>query len=172
MQRIAIFTALLLAVESPVLGNEAPPGWAYPINPPGLKPAPDDGTPRRVPDSDAAFTLTQIRDLHFAPIWHPEDHPPLPDIVARGGTKDVLACGSCHRADGSGGPENAKLAGLPAAYIAQHALVSGDVDPADAATAVRALTLGLNIQSRFDGDVIPLQQAFEALQAVRTASRR
>jgi cytochrome c553 len=72
-----------------------------------------------VPDSDAAFTLTQIRDLHFAPIWHPEDHPPLPDIVARGGTKDVLACGSCHRADGSGGPENAKIAGLPAVYIAQ-----------------------------------------------------
>jgi cytochrome c553 len=72
-----------------------------------------------VPDSDAAFTLTQIRDLHFAPVWHPEDHPPLPDIVARGGTKEVLACGSCHRADGSGGPENAKLAGLPAAYIVQ-----------------------------------------------------
>jgi cytochrome c553 len=72
-----------------------------------------------VPDSDAAFTLTQIRDLHFAPDWHPEDHPPLPDIVARGRKPDVLACGSCHRADGSGGPENAKLAGLPAVYIVQ-----------------------------------------------------
>jgi cytochrome c553 len=119
MQRIAIFVALLLAVESPVLGNEAPPGWAYPVNPPGLKPAPDDGIPRHVPHSNAGFTLTQIRDLHFAPDWHPEDHPPMPDIVARGGNRDVLACGSCHRADGSGGPENAKLAGLPAAYIAQ-----------------------------------------------------
>jgi cytochrome c553 len=30
-----------------------------------------------------------------------------------------MACGSCHRADGSGGPENAKLAGLPASYIVQ-----------------------------------------------------
>ena len=119
MQNIAIFVALVLAVESPVLGSEAPPAWAYPVNPPGLKPAPDDGTPRHVPDSDAAFTLTQIRDLHFAPDWHPEDHPPMPDIVARGRKPDVLACGSCHRADGSGGPENAKLAGLPAAYIAQ-----------------------------------------------------
>ncbi|MDQ3831640.1 MAG: c-type cytochrome [Candidatus Tectomicrobia bacterium] len=111
--------ALLLAVESPVLGSEAPPAWAYPVNPPGLKPAPDAGTPRHVPGSDAAFTLTQIRDLHFAPDWHPEDHPPMPDIVARGRKPDVLACGSCHRADGSGGPENAKLAGLPAVYIAQ-----------------------------------------------------
>jgi cytochrome c553 len=119
MQHIAIFVALLLAVASPVLGSEAPPAWAYPVNPAGLKPAPDDGTPRHVPDSDAAFTLTQIRDLNFAPDWHAQDHPTMPDIVARGRKPDVLACGSCHRADGSGGPENAKLAGLPAVYIAQ-----------------------------------------------------
>ena len=43
----------------------------------------------------------------------------MPDIVVRGGTPEVLACGSCHRADGSGGPENAKIAGLPAVYIVQ-----------------------------------------------------
>jgi cytochrome c553 len=119
MQRIVMIVVLFLAVESPVLGDEAPPEWAYPVNPPGLKPAPDDSVPRHVPDSDAAFTLTQIRDLNFAPDWHPEDHPTMPDIVARGRKPDVLACGSCHRADGSGGPENAKLAGLPAAYIVQ-----------------------------------------------------
>jgi cytochrome c553 len=118
LQLIAMSVALWLAGENRVVASEAPPAWAYPVNPPG-KPAPDDGVPRHVPDSDAAFTLTQIRDLHFAPVWHPEDHPPLPAIVARGGTKDVLACGSCHRAGGSGGPENAKLAGLPAVYIVQ-----------------------------------------------------
>jgi cytochrome c553 len=108
-----------LAAATPVGASEPPPAWAYPVVPPGLQPAPDDGVSRRVPDSNAAFTLTQIRDLHFAPDWHPEDHPPMPDIVARGGKQDVLACGSCHRADGSGGPENAKISGLPAAYIAQ-----------------------------------------------------
>jgi cytochrome c553 len=119
IQHIAVIAVLFLAAESPVLGDEAPPEWAYPVNPPGLKPTPDDGVPRHVPDSEAAFTLTQIRDLNFAPDWHPEDHPTMPDIVARGRKPDVLACGSCHRADGSGGPENAKLAGLPAAYIVQ-----------------------------------------------------
>ena len=31
----------------------------------------------------------------------------------------MFACGFCHRADGPGGPENANLAGLPAAYIVQ-----------------------------------------------------
>jgi len=43
----------------------------------------------------------------------------MPAIVASGRKPAVLACGSCHRADGSGGPENARLAGLPAAYITQ-----------------------------------------------------
>ena len=31
----------------------------------------------------------------------------------------MFACGFCHRADGPGGPENANLTGLPAAYIVQ-----------------------------------------------------
>lgn len=43
----------------------------------------------------------------------------MPDVVARGVKPDVRACGSCHRSEGTGGPENAILAGLPAAYIAQ-----------------------------------------------------
>jgi len=43
----------------------------------------------------------------------------MPEVVARGRKPDVFACGFCHRADGPGGPENASLAGLPAAYIAQ-----------------------------------------------------
>ena len=55
----------------------------------------------------------------IAPIWHPGDHRPLPDIVASGRKPDVFACGFCHRADGPGGPENADLAGLPKSYIIQ-----------------------------------------------------
>ena len=31
----------------------------------------------------------------------------------------MRACGSCHRAEGTGGPENASLAGLPADYLVQ-----------------------------------------------------
>src|ERR671927_258095 len=118
MRRLAIFLPLLLALAF-AAEDSKPPDWAYPVNPPDFKLAPDDGTPRRVPDSSASYTLTQIRDLFFAPDWHPEDHPPMPDIVARGRKPEVMACGSCHRADGPGGPENASLAGLPAAYIVQ-----------------------------------------------------
>jgi hypothetical protein len=34
------------------------------------------------PDSAAAFTITQERDLIFAPDWHPDDHFPMPEVVA------------------------------------------------------------------------------------------
>jgi cytochrome c553 len=74
---------------------------------------------RHVPDSTAALTLTQVRDLFSAPDWHPGDHSPMPEVVARGRKPGVFACGFCHRADGPGGPENSSLQGLPAAYIAQ-----------------------------------------------------
>jgi cytochrome c553 len=95
------------------------PAWAYPVNPPDFKPAPDDGTVKRVPDSAAGYTLSQVRNLFAAPDWHPDDHPNMPEVVAHGRKPDVHACGFCHRADGPGGPENASLAGLPYAYIVQ-----------------------------------------------------
>jgi hypothetical protein len=91
--------------------DDAPPAWAYAVNPPDFKVQPDDGTPRHVPDSTAVFTVTQARDLFFALDWHPSDHPPLPDIVAHGRKPDVMACGVCHRADGRAGR---KMPALPA----------------------------------------------------------
>lgn len=111
--------AFALAAGTAAQSAEGPPAWAYPVNPPDLKLPPDDGIPRRVPGSSVTFTLTQLRDRFIAPAWHPGDHPPMPEVVARGRKPDVFACGFCHRADGPGGPENANLAGLPAAYIVQ-----------------------------------------------------
>src|SRR5579872_2342182 len=94
------------------------PAWAYPWAP-DFKVTPADDVPQHVPDSAQSFTIKQERNLFFVPDWHPDDHPPMPDVVAHGRTPDVRACGSCHRAEGTGGPENASLAGLPAAYIIQ-----------------------------------------------------
>jgi cytochrome c553 len=98
---------------------DEPPEWAYVVNPPGFKAPADSGVLRHVPDSSAAWTLTQLRDLFFTPDWHPEDHPRMPEIVARGRKPDLFACGFCHRADGPGGPENTGIAGLPAVYMMQ-----------------------------------------------------
>jgi cytochrome c553 len=97
---------------------EPVPAWAYPWDP-DFKTPPADDAPHRLPGSAASFKWAQARDLFFSPDWHPEDHPPLPSIVATGRKPDVRACGSCHRSEGTGGPENAGLAGLPAAYFVQ-----------------------------------------------------
>lgn len=94
------------------------PEWAYPWDPAFVTPPADD-TPQRLPGSTAAFSWAQARDLFFAPSWHPQDHPAMPEVVARGRKPDVRACGSCHRAEGTGGPENSSLAGLPVAYFVQ-----------------------------------------------------
>jgi len=112
-------SAVIFASPPPLQAADAPPEWAYQITPAGFKAPPDDGLPRHVPNSSASYTVTQLRDRFIAPVWHPEEHPPLPPIVAQGRKPDVFACGFCHRADGPGGPENSALAGLPAAYIVQ-----------------------------------------------------
>jgi cytochrome c553 len=140
---------LSLVLSSTLAGGhpppgDAPPAWAYPVNPPNLAVSADDGTPLRVPDSGAAFTLTQIRDLNFSPDWHPDDHPPMPEVVARGRKPAVLACGCCHRADGSGGPENAGLAGLPVAYITQQ---MADFKSGARKTSVRGRNPGLMVDT-------------------------
>jgi cytochrome c553 len=114
-----VSVASTFVAVAPALTQEAPPPWAYPVNPPDFKAPPDDGTLRRVPDSTASMTLTQVRDLFHAPDWHPGDHPPMPEVVASGRKPNVYACGFCHRADGPGGAENSYLMGLPAAYIVQ-----------------------------------------------------
>jgi cytochrome c553 len=112
-------SVLPVVLATPALGAEEPPAWAYPVNPPNIKLAPDDGVPRRVPNSTATYSLTQIRDRFISPVWHPGDHPLLPEVVAQGRKPDVFACGFCHRAGGTGGPENANLTGFPASYIVQ-----------------------------------------------------
>src|SRR3954470_2153282 len=94
------------------------PGWAAPWEPDFKVPAPD-AAPQRMPGSTATFSWIQARDLFVAPDWHPQDHAPMPPVVATGRKPDVRACGSCHRAEGTGGPENAGLAGLPAEYFIQ-----------------------------------------------------
>ena len=62
--------------------GDSPPRWAYPENNPNYKPPVDDGNVVRVPNSTAGYTWSQLRDRFVAPIWHPGDHRPLPDIVA------------------------------------------------------------------------------------------
>lgn len=109
------------------MAQSGPPPWAYgftsangPLPKAGSQSLPkDDGTPKHLPGSKFAFTLAQIWD-QFAPAdWYPEDHPPMPEIVAHGRKPDVHACGFCHYPNGKGRSENTSIAGLPYAYFVQ-----------------------------------------------------
>ena len=97
----------------------SPPAWAYPVNPPNLPNARAKNLVVRVPHSNRTFPPSQLQDLFNTPDWHPEDHPAMPVVVARGRKPGVYACGYCHLPDGAGRPENAPLAGLPVGYIVQ-----------------------------------------------------
>jgi cytochrome c553 len=115
----AIAALSISAAASAAQDGFVVPAWAYPGNqPPAAAAAPSaDATLLHVPNSHAAFTHAQVKDLFAPPDWHPDSHPPMPEIVAHGRKPAVYACGYCHLPDGQGRPENAALAGLPAAYI-------------------------------------------------------
>ena len=118
---VSLLFALLVtpaAAQAPAAPPDAYPVWAYPWAPDFQTPPATDA-PQHLPGSTAAFNWVQARDLFFSPDWHPQDHSPMPAIVANGRKPEVRACGSCHRAEGTGGPENAGLAGLPVSYFVQ-----------------------------------------------------
>jgi cytochrome c553 len=121
--RTLLVTAILVASFAlSSSAQQAPPPWAYTVNPPptpGAKPTPPDPAPKQVPGSTVSLTIAQTRDAYNPPDWHPGDHPPMPASVAHGRPKELRACGFCHLVNGQGRPENASLAGLPAAYIVQ-----------------------------------------------------
>jgi cytochrome c553 len=101
-----------------------PPSWVYTINSPPAaggpaSPPPPAETILQVPGSAVRLTRAQLGDLFNPPDWHPDNHPPPPEVVAHGRTPDVRACGYCHYPNGQGRPENSSLAGLPADYIVQ-----------------------------------------------------
>jgi cytochrome c553 len=93
------------------------PSWAFLVADKDQPPAEDENAPKHIPGSAKTYTQAQIDDLFNPPDWFPDEHPPLPAVVARGSGKDVRACGSCHLMSGNGHPESANLAGLSAAYL-------------------------------------------------------
>jgi cytochrome c553 len=120
--------------------RQMPAAWPYgqPQLPPGVVPpqvpaqrtppaptpqAPDPNAPppvlRQAHGSTLRFSQQQINNSYGPADWFPDDHPPQPEIVAKGRPGVVRACALCHLADGRGRPENAPLQGLPHDYIVQ-----------------------------------------------------
>jgi cytochrome c553 len=111
-------------MKPPASGESAPPcppaarpfpDCAYPVTPTA-----DDGVKRTLPGTSRSFTRNESYFDYGPADWYPEDHPAMPDIVAKGKQADgVRACALCHYPNGQGKMENGGIAGLPAAYILQ-----------------------------------------------------
>jgi cytochrome c553 len=88
--------------------------WAYPVTPKAEPP--DHVVLKQMPGSARQYTQAQIDDPFNAPDWYPDEHPPMPPIVAHGAKPAVQACARCHLPSGDGHPESSSLAGLPVIY--------------------------------------------------------
>jgi cytochrome c553 len=111
---------LLLAVLPSAALAADRPDWAYPPPPDQAEkvPAePDTGKPLQAAGSTRTYTLKEINSQMDSPDWFPDDHPPMPAIVAHGNGTTVRACIGCHLPHGLGHPENSRLAGTTAAYL-------------------------------------------------------
>ncbi len=120
------------------LADEAPPMWPWAAATQAPKPsysamaqAPAEQPP--APELDTAaqldvaeskhhFTAAQISSRQAPADWFPEDHPAMPDLVAKGRESvqpPIWACAFCHLPNGKGRPDTAALAGLTYEYIVQ-----------------------------------------------------
>jgi cytochrome c553 len=135
--KFASVLALLSAVWgcAHAFGAEPPPLWAWgetapadsntlAAEPAGQPPEPqlDNTKLYDIPGSKFRFTAAQINDPYAPADWFPEDHPEMPDIVAKGrasASPPIWACAFCHLPNGKGRPENANLTGQSYEYLVQ-----------------------------------------------------
>jgi cytochrome c553 len=156
MRYVAAIAALALLPVLALAAEEL--DWAYPVTP---KPEPlDNLVLKQVPDSTRAYTQAQIDDPFNPPDWFPDEHPPMPQIVAQGDKPAVRACAQCHLPSGDGHPESSGLAGLPVPYILRQmaAFKTGG------RKGVRATTMITIAQAISDADALAAAEYFAALQ--------
>lgn len=150
------------------------PTWAFPTSALAASPAPpdpfftaDSTHTHRIPGSDRSFTRKQAFDRHAPVDWFPDSHPAPPRPVMFGRRPSAWACGFCHLPDGAGRPENAVLAGLPAAYIVRQVRAFRD-DTRRSANPVSATTSMHTVAKLYtDAEVAEAAAYFSRLQLTR-----
>ena len=117
---VGLAAGMELHAQQETEGANAVLPWAYVLNEPAASAdAPDPDEVVTVPGSSVSMPRSAININDGPPDWHPDGHPPMPEVVAHGGGEGVVACGYCHLPNGQGKPENAGVAGQPYEYIVQ-----------------------------------------------------
>ena len=129
---IKISILLLLALATFRIEAEQLADWAFPACP-AVPSSAEQPRTLSVKGSTMHFTTQQIRDRTITRDWFPNAHAPMPKVLSNSHGPTLVACGYCHLADGSGRPENAKVAGLPVRYIVEqvHAIHAYERHPAE-----------------------------------------
>jgi cytochrome c553 len=132
--------------------------WAYPVAP--RAEPPDYLSLKQVPDSTRVYTQAQIDDPFNPPDWFPDEHPPMPLVVAQGQKPTVRACAQCHLPTGDGHPESSSLAGLPIPYLLRQMSEFKN----GGRKGVRATTMVTIAQAISDADALAASEYFSSLK--------
>jgi cytochrome c553 len=116
---LVLLFVVVIGAQAPPQASPNRPAWAFLVPDKEQPPSEESTGPIHVPGSAKTYTAKQIDDLANPPDWFPDEHGPLPKVVAGGLGPSMLACGSCHLVSGHGHPESATLAGLPVEYLAR-----------------------------------------------------
>ena len=85
---------------------------------PGGMPTDQTGEKLTIPGTNKFFTVAEITSPYRPADWYPEDHPPMPPIVANGKEATRFrACAICHYPNGLGLMQNGPVAGLRPDYF-------------------------------------------------------
>jgi len=175
----AVAFAGVTGVATAVQAADAPPPWAYGFTAPpppgaGLPPANppaqlDNTTKLNVAGSTLTFTRAQVANRFGPADWYPGDHPPMPEIVAKGkegAQPQVFACSLCHYPNGKGRPENANVTGLSYDYIVQQLMDfrSGARKTSDPRKGNTGLMAGFT-KSMTDDEIMQAARYFAAIPA-------
>jgi cytochrome c553 len=132
--------------------------WAYPPTPKS-EPA-DNVVQKQMPGSTRKYTQAQIDAFFDPPDWYPDEHPPMPDVVAHGVKPTVQACARCHLPSGNGHPESSSLAGLPQQYTIRQIVAFKNGER----TGVRATNMIAFAKELSDEDVRAAAEYFASLK--------
>ena len=98
--------------------NRCPGNTPRDCDRPGGMPADTTGEKLTIPGTGKSFTVAEITSPYNPADWYPEDHPPMPKIVANGKEETRFrACAICHYPNGQGLMQNGPVAGLPVDYF-------------------------------------------------------
>jgi cytochrome c553 len=124
LARLSIVILLATPLGASAAAGERP-DWAFFVpspEPVRLVTPRGTGSMWSAPGSRRTYTIAELQNVLAPPDWYPDEHPPMPAVVARGSSgpgqgAPLLPCALCHLPNGAGHAESASLAGLPADYI-------------------------------------------------------